>query len=82
MKLLLKSIIFFGFILVLGSAGSADVGNVAFGTIIINSLLGLFLMLAGISAHMHYSRYLAKKARRARLLRQRRIYERQSVIAD
>ncbi len=82
MKFLLKSIIIFGFILILGSAGSADAGNIEFGRIVLNTVLGFILLLGGTSAHLHYNRYLAKKARRQRLLRQKRARNGNAVTVD
>ena len=82
MKLLFKSVILFGFILMLGSAGSADAGNVAFSTVVINTVLGFSMMLIGIYANGCYSRALARRARRARMLQHKRRIEKSKAFAE
>lgn len=82
MKLLFKSVILFGFILMLGSAGSADAGNVAFSAIVINTALGFTIMLTGIYANSCYSRLLARRARRSRMIQKKRRLEKSRAFAE
>ena len=63
MKKLLGFIIFSGFVLMLGVAGSADFANMSFSKVLVLELLGVAIVLSGTSALMHYKRYLRRHAR-------------------
>ena len=64
MKKILGFIIFSGFVLMLGVAGSSDFSGMGFGKVLLLELLGLFVVLAGTSALIHYKRYVRKMMRK------------------
>ena len=60
MKKILGFIILFGFIIMLGAAGSGDFSGMSFSKVLVLELLGMFMMLFGTSVLMHYKRYLRR----------------------
>ena len=60
MKKLLGLVIVFGFVLMIGAAGSADVFGMGFGKLFILELTGAFVVLAGTSALLHYKKYVRR----------------------
>ena len=52
-----------GFVLMLGVAGSADFANMSFVKVLLLELVGMFVVLAGTSALMHYKRYVRRMMR-------------------
>ena len=60
MKKILGFIILFGFIIMVGAAGSGDFSGMSFSKVLVLELLGMFMMLFGVSALMHYKRYLRR----------------------
>ena len=71
MKKLLSLVIVMGFAIMLGAAGSADFSETSFVSVLLMELLGMFVVLFGISAHMHYKRYVMRK--HVRRLPERRV---------
>lgn len=64
MKKILGFIIFSGFVLMLGVAGSSDFSGMSFVKVLFLELLGMLVVLAGTSALMHYKRYVRKMMRK------------------
>ena len=56
-----------GFVIMLGAAGSADTSGISFINVLLFELLGAAIILLGISALMHYKRYLRRKLLKKRL---------------
>lgn len=67
MKKLLSLVIVLGFVIMLGAAGSADTTNISFLTVLLLELLGAVIVLSGISALMHYKRYVRRTLLKKRL---------------
>ncbi|MBE6681340.1 MAG: hypothetical protein E7600_03510 [Ruminococcaceae bacterium] len=67
MKKLLGFVIVIGFVIMLGAAGSADTTNISFLTVLLLELLGVAIVLFGISALMHYKRYVRRTLLKKRL---------------
>ena len=63
MKKILSLVIVLGFVIMLGAAGSADVGEISFLNVLLLELLGAAVILFGISALMHYKRYVRRNVR-------------------
>ena len=63
MKKLLGFVILFGFVIMLGAAGSADAANMSFVKVLFFETLGIVIVLSGTSALMHYKRYLRRNVR-------------------
>ncbi len=82
MKFILRCVIVFGFIIILGSAGNADVSNTSTVANTLNALLGTVIMFSGISANLHYSRYLEKRAKKALAEKKKRAAKRAAAFAD
>lgn len=64
MKKILSLVIVLGFVIMLGAAGSADFAGMSVVKAILLETLGVAIVLFGMSALMHYNRYvkmLAKK---------------------
>ena len=68
MKKILGFIILLGFIIMVGAAGSGDFSGMSFSKVLVLELVGMFVMLFGTSALMHYKKYLRRmiKLRRRR----------------
>lgn len=60
MKKILGLVILFGFVLMLGAAGSADVAGMSFLKVLLLEVAGMLIVLFGTSALMHYKRYLRR----------------------
>ena len=60
MKKILGFIILLGFVVMLGAAGSGDFSGMSFSKVLVLELLGVFLVLSGTSALMHYKRYVRR----------------------
>ncbi len=67
MKKILGFVILFGFVLMLGAAGSADASHISFLTLLLLELAGALTVLLGTSALMHYKRYLRRTILKKRL---------------
>ena len=63
MKKLLGAVIVFGFVIMIGAAGSADVSQISFLEVLLLELLGMAIILFGTSALLHYKRYLRRVAK-------------------
>ncbi len=64
MKKILGFVILFGFVLMLGAAGSADASHISFLMLLLLELAGALTVLIGTSALMHYKRYVRRMMRR------------------
>ena len=60
MKKLLSIVIVMGFVIMLGTAGSADVAGMSVLKAVLLEVLGMMIVLFGTSALMHYNRYSRK----------------------
>jgi len=63
MKKILGFVILFGFVLMLGAAGSADACHISFVTLLLLEFAGALTVLLGTSALMHYKRYVRRLMR-------------------
>ena len=61
MKKLLSLVIVMGFVIMLGTAGSADVAGMSVLKAVLFEVLGMIIVLFGTSALMHYNRYSRKR---------------------
>ena len=64
MKKFFGLIIITGFTIMLGGAGSADNTNMSFMLVLMLELLGISLILLGISLNLNYKKYLRRRLRK------------------
>ena len=67
MKKILSLVIVLGFVIMLGAAGSVEYVNMGFVKALLMEMLGMAVVLSGISAMMHYKRYERRMLVRRRL---------------
>ncbi len=65
MKRFFGFVIFLGFVIMIGAAGGYDVNNAGFVTALLLEVFGMALAFFGMSALLHYKKYLRRSIRRA-----------------